>query len=60
MSGIFYPSGHATELLGYQLFSKKAPQGTKKKCCLIFFDFRENDYNVAENTEFGARSYKLQ
>ena len=36
MTGPSYPSGHATELLGYKIFSKKAFRGAKKKSCTIF------------------------
>ena len=40
MDGIFYPSGDATELLEYNIFSKKALREAKKnKYCLDFFQF---------------------
>ena len=33
----FYPSAHATELLKYEIFSKKALGGVKQKCILSQF-----------------------
>ena len=30
MTGIFYPSGHATQLVEYKIFSKKLFEGLKK------------------------------
>ena len=58
MTGIFYSSVRATELWGYNISSKKAPRGTKKKIntALKISNFCANDSNLAENTKLWAMS----
>ena len=52
MTGPFYPSAHATLILEQKEISKKALQGVKTKIntVLKIFDFRENDYDLAGNS----------
>ena len=49
-----YSSAGATIVLGLKKITKKAPRVTKKNYCLKNFQFLQNDYNLAENTEFLA------
>ena len=51
-----YSSAGATIVLGLKKITKKAPRVTKKNYCLKNFQFLQNDYNLAENTELLARS----